>query len=59
MYRLVSGPNAKLSDLAKFDINEVAMKPYFIPDTTSLDDQMRQFCVVARILRWWWMNTDR
>jgi Mg2+/Co2+ transporter CorB len=43
MYRLVSGPNAKLSDLAKFDINEVAMEPYFIPDTTSLDDQMRQF----------------
>ena len=43
MYRLVSGPNAKLSDLAKFDINEVAMEPYFIPDTTSLDDQMHQF----------------
>ena len=43
MYRLVSGPNAQLSDLGKFDINEVAMEPYFIPDTTSLDDQMRQF----------------
>ena len=43
MYRLVSGQNAKLSDLAKFDIAEVAMEPYFIPDTTSLDDQMREF----------------
>lgn len=43
MYRLVSGPNAQLSDLGKFDINEVAMEPYFIPDTTSLNDQMRQF----------------
>lgn len=26
-----------------FDITSVAMKPYFIPDTTSLDEQMRQF----------------
>ena len=26
-----------------FDICEVAMPPYFVPDTTMLDDQMRQF----------------
>ena len=26
-----------------FDIMQVAMKPYFIPETTTLDDQMRQF----------------
>lgn len=26
-----------------FDIMQVAKKPYFIPDTTTLDDQMRQF----------------
>ncbi len=26
-----------------FDVQEVAMKPYFVPDTTTLDDQMRQF----------------
>lgn len=26
-----------------FDIQTVAMKPYFVPETTSLDDQMRQF----------------
>ncbi|MGB0439185.1 MAG: transporter associated domain-containing protein, partial [Paracoccaceae bacterium] len=29
--------------LAGFAIREVAMPPYFIPETTSLDDQMRQF----------------
>lgn len=26
-----------------FDILEVAMKPYFVPETTTLDEQMRQF----------------
>lgn len=26
-----------------FDAVSVAMKPYFVPETTSLDDQMRQF----------------
>ncbi len=26
-----------------FDIRKVAMQPYFVPDTTMLDDQMRQF----------------
>jgi len=26
-----------------FDIQAVAMTPYFVPETTSLDDQMRQF----------------
>ena len=30
-------------DLSNFDLSEVAKKPYFVPDTTSLDDQMRQF----------------
>jgi Mg2+/Co2+ transporter CorB len=29
--------------MARFDIMSVAMEPYFIPETTSLDDQMRQF----------------
>ena len=28
---------------ADFNIVEVAMKPYFVPETTTLDDQMRQF----------------
>ena len=43
MYRMVSAQGASLEDLNSFDINDVAMKPYFVPDTTSLDDQMRQF----------------
>lgn len=30
-------------ELAEFDILDVAMPPYFIPDTTALDDQMRAF----------------
>ncbi len=29
--------------LEDFDVTEVAMEPYFVPETTSLDDQMRQF----------------
>lgn len=30
-------------DLAELDVVKVAMKPYFIPDTTNLDEQMREF----------------
>ncbi|WP_417242729.1 HlyC/CorC family transporter [Celeribacter sp.] len=30
-------------DNAEFDVLSVAMKPYFVPETTTLDDQMRQF----------------
>jgi Mg2+/Co2+ transporter CorB len=26
-----------------FDVRKVAMKPYFVPETTTLNDQMRQF----------------
>ena len=29
--------------LAQFKVLDVAMKPYFVPETTPLDDQMRQF----------------
>ncbi|MEM6375297.1 MAG: HlyC/CorC family transporter [Pseudomonadota bacterium] len=29
--------------IAHFKIGDVAMKPYFVPETTTLDDQMRQF----------------
>ena len=31
------------SALTDFDITDVAMPPYFVPETTTLDDQMRQF----------------
>lgn len=40
LLRSGSGRIAKLTDL---DILKVAMKPYFVPETTPLDDQMRQF----------------
>ena len=30
-------------ELVDFDVMEVAKEPYFIPETTTLDDQMRQF----------------
>ncbi len=29
--------------MAELDVVKVAMKPYFIPDTTTLDEQMREF----------------
>lgn len=31
------------AELAEFDIMDVAMPPWFIPETTTLDDQMREF----------------
>ncbi|WP_199258413.1 HlyC/CorC family transporter [Paracoccus binzhouensis] len=34
-----SGPEA----LRSFDVLSTAMPPYFVPDTTSLDEQMREF----------------
>ncbi|MEO0486457.1 MAG: HlyC/CorC family transporter [Pseudomonadota bacterium] len=30
-------------DVAEFDVLDVAMEPYFVPETTTLDDQMREF----------------
>jgi len=41
MDRLTRGEDAP--GLAGFKIADVAMKPYFVPETTTLDDQMRQF----------------
>ena len=45
MYSLMQkSKDATLEEaLSQFRIGDVAMKPYFIPNTTSLDDQMRQF----------------
>ncbi|MGY3436707.1 MULTISPECIES: HlyC/CorC family transporter [unclassified Marinovum] len=43
MYRLVDGSDNQAGLLEGFDVTSVTMKPYFVPDTTSLDDQMRQF----------------
>ncbi len=41
--RLVRGDEGGLASLGKLDVMEVAIPPYFIPDTTPLDEQMRQF----------------
>ena len=43
MYKLVTGPDASFNALETFDICSVARKPYFVPETTTLDEQMRQF----------------
>ncbi|WP_299041464.1 HlyC/CorC family transporter [uncultured Tateyamaria sp.] len=43
MYRVIGGPEGDAAALKSFDISQVAMPPYFVPETTTLDDQMRQF----------------
>ncbi|WP_299614398.1 HlyC/CorC family transporter [uncultured Tateyamaria sp.] len=43
MYQVIGGPEGDASALKSFDISQVAMAPYFVPETTTLDDQMRQF----------------
>ncbi|MQY41327.1 DUF21 domain-containing protein [Epibacterium sp. SM1969] len=43
LYALVGGSDGDASALNRFKITEVAKPPYFVPETTSLDDQMRQF----------------
>ena len=34
---------AEKSDINDFKVMDVAMEPYFVPETTPLDDQMREF----------------
>lgn len=41
MHKLMREQGGK--GLAGFRILDVAMKPYFVPETTTLDDQMREF----------------
>jgi Mg2+/Co2+ transporter CorB len=43
IHKLAYGPESSTKGLETFDITDVAMAPYFIPDTTTLDEQMRQF----------------
>lgn len=43
LYALVSAADGDSSVLKDFQITDVAKPPYFVPETTSLDDQMRQF----------------
>ncbi|WP_083100200.1 HlyC/CorC family transporter [Pseudophaeobacter leonis] len=43
MYVQIGGPEGDASALRDFQITTVAKPPYFVPETTTLDEQMRQF----------------
>ena len=43
MHKMLADGRIEPHEMAEFDILTVAMKPYFVPETTTLDDQMRQF----------------
>ncbi len=43
MYKQIGGPEGETRALRRFKVTDVAKPPYFIPETTTLDDQMRQF----------------
>ncbi len=43
MHKMLADGRIEPHEMADFDILTVAMQPYFIPETTTLDDQMRQF----------------
>lgn len=41
--KMVRKPDGITGDLSNFYVMDVVRKPYFVPETTSLEDQMRQF----------------
>jgi len=43
VHRLVTEAGGDFSAVGKLDIASVAREPYFVPDTTPLDEQMQQF----------------
>lgn len=43
MYKIIGGPEGDAAKLRDFKLSDVAMKPYFVPETSTLDEQMRQF----------------
>jgi Mg2+/Co2+ transporter CorB len=43
MHKLVTESGKGAAALAGFDVRSIAREPYFVPETTTLDDQMRQF----------------
>jgi len=43
MHKMMDDGIVTAKELRDFDILTVAMEPYFVPETTTLDDQMRQF----------------
>ncbi|PIE15694.1 MAG: hypothetical protein CSA68_05810 [Rhodobacterales bacterium] len=40
---MMRNKDASLDDLQGLNVLDLARKPYFVPETTTLDDQMRQF----------------
>lgn len=43
VHKLLTGGKSQTKALAEFDIMSVAMPAYFVPETTTLGDQMREF----------------
>ncbi len=43
MYEQIGGPDGDAQALKRFRVLDVAKAPYFVPETTTLDDQMREF----------------
>lgn len=43
IHKLLQGTKDTAKRLATFNVADVAMEPYFVPETTPLDDQMREF----------------
>ena len=43
MHKLLDGDKESIKGLGAFDVMKVAMPAYFVPETTTLDDQMRNF----------------
>ena len=41
--RVMRGADGAPGTMADLDVMKVAMKPYFVPETTTLDEQMREF----------------
>ena len=41
--KLVRGEGGGIERIAEFDVRRVMAEPYFVPETTPLDEQMRQF----------------
>ncbi|MBW0157097.1 HlyC/CorC family transporter [Sedimentimonas flavescens] len=41
--RFLRTGDGKLDSVSDLDVMKVAMKPYFVPETTPLDEQMREF----------------
>lgn len=41
--KVVRGEDGNLASIRDLDVLKLAMKPYFVPETTPLDEQMREF----------------